>query len=335
MNSLQNILSLLENYNALIKYHIKADKEGLPNERKINFNSDNIPSIEDFQTNIRQTLHQRDYTQDFVYLIYRLYLVCKSNSDLFANHGAVEKQLNKLYPSANILEKLSFGIYEFIRDEIFYTDTEYPEFDNYPLSKMTEFVFKNDEAILWQTYYLLLNVTDAYLIQEKQDIEHQLSFKSEPDKDRFIQQQKESRTEEIINLSNGFCDKNLPFYYIRNNPMISKENLFYLLFSEVMDKFSADEYAKYVEINYSEYQRKNYQWNFASKTLDSYSNLHELSGFNRLVRILVNSLFIKEYTEFIENEVIEPVEDENDEDRKELEDYLDRRDKVRDIPFFF
>ncbi len=109
MNSLQNILFLLENYNALIKYHIKAHKECISDERKINFNSDNIPSIEDFQTNVWQTLHQENYSQDFVYLIYRFYLVCESNSDLFANHGSVEKQLNKLYPFANTLERLSFG----------------------------------------------------------------------------------------------------------------------------------------------------------------------------------------------------------------------------------
>jgi hypothetical protein len=35
MSTLPNILYLLENFNALIKYHIKAYKEGLPDERKI------------------------------------------------------------------------------------------------------------------------------------------------------------------------------------------------------------------------------------------------------------------------------------------------------------
>jgi hypothetical protein len=193
---------------------------------------------------------------------------------------------------------------------------------------MAEFQFKNDEVIPWQTYYLLQNITEAYLIQEKQDIEHQLSFKSEPDKEKSIQQQKEIRAEEIINLSNDLCDKNLPFLYTRDNPMISQDNLFYLLLSEVMNRLSSENYVEYVQLDYQRYRKKNYQWNFASSSLDNYLEFQPLFGFTKLVRILANLMFIKDYAEFAVSESAEPIEVE--ENRQELDEYLDRREKEQD-----
>lgn len=291
MTTLLNTLFLLENYNALIKYHIKAYKEGISDEGKIDFAFESIPDIDIFKSEVEQILQQGEYSEDFAYLLNRLYLLSQSNSDLFASYSAVEKLIYKEYPLSRDLEQFSFSVYEFIRDEVFCNNFWNDEKD--PLAKMTEFQFKNDESILWQTYYLLQSITEAYLIQEKQDIEHQLSFQSEPDKDKFIQQQKEIRAEEIINLSNDLCDKNLPFLYTRDNPMISQGNLFYLLLSEVMDKLSLEKYRKYAEIDYSKYQLKSFQWNFAGTTLDNYTELVELLGFNKLVRILADILLIK------------------------------------------
>lgn len=326
MNTLQNTLLLLENYNALIKYHIKAYKESVSDERSLDLAFESIPDIDIFKLEVEQILQQGEYSEDFVYLLNRPYLLSQSNSDLFASYSAVEKLIYREYPLSKDLEKFSFSVYEFIRDEVFCSKLWND--DKYPLTKMTEFQFKNDESILWQTYYLLQNITEAYLIQEKQDVEHQFSFKSEPDKEKFIQQQKEIRAKEIINMSNGLCDKNLPFLHARDNPMISQDNLFYLLLSEVMNRLSSKDYVEYVRLDYQRYRKKSYQWNFASSSLDNYLEFQPLSGFTKLVRILANSMFIKDYTEFAVSESAEPIELE--ENRQELEEYLDRREKEQD-----
>lgn len=326
MNTLQNTLLLLEKYNALIKYHLKAYKEGILDERKLNLSFESIPDIDIFKSEVEQILQQGEYSKDFSYSLNRLYLLSQSNSDLFANYSAIEKFIYKEYPFSKDLEQFSFSVYEFVRDEVFCSNLW--DDDKEPLIKMTEFQFKNDETILWQTFYLLQNITEAYLIQEKQDIEHQLSFKSEPDKDKFIQQQKEIRAEEIISLSNDLCDKNLPFLYTRNNPLISQDNLFYLLLSEVMNRLSPKDYIEYVQLDYRRYRKKNYQWNFASSSLDNYSEFQSLFGFTKLVRILANAMFIKDYTELAVSEPAEPIEVE--ENRQELEEYLDKREKEQD-----
>lgn len=323
MNTLQNTLLLLEKYNALIKYHIKVYKEGILDERKLIFDFESIPDIDIFKSEVEQILQQGEYSEDFVYLLNRLYLLSQSNSDLFASYSAVEKLIYREYPLSKDLEKFSFSVYEFIRDEVFCNKLWND--DKEPLAKMTEFQFKNDESILWQTYYLLQSITEAYLIQKKQDIEHQLFFKSEPDKEKSIQQQKEIRAEEIINLSNDLCDKNLPFLYTRDNPMISQDNLFYLLLSEVMNRLSSENYVEYVQLDYQRYRKKSYQWNFASSSLDNYSELQPLFGFTKLVRILANAMFIRDYTEFAVTEPTKSIEIE--ENKQELEEYLDRRDK--------
>jgi len=323
MTTLLNILLLLEDYNALIKYHIKAHKKGISDERRIVLGFESIPNIDLFKSEVEQVLQQGEYSEDFAYLLNQLYLLSQSNSNLFASYSVVEKFIYKEYPLSRDLEQFSFSVYEFIRDEVFCNNLWNDEKD--PLAKMTEFQFKNDESILWQTYYLLQNITEAYLIQEKQDIEHQLSFKSEPDKEKFIQQQKEIRAEEIINLSNDLCDKNLPFLYIRDNPMISQDNLFYLLLSEVMNRLSSKDYIEYVRLDYQRYRKKSYQWNFASSSLDNYSELQPLSGFTKLVRILANAMFIKDHTEFAVNDPSEPIEVEAN--RQELEEYLGRREE--------
>lgn len=326
MTTLQNTLLLLENYNALIKYHVKAYKEGVSDEKKLDLAFESIPDIDIFKSEVEQVLQQGEYSKDFAYLLNRLYLLSQSNSDLFASYSVIEKFIYKEYPLSKGLEQLSFSIYEFIRDEVFCRNLW--DDDKPPLAKMTEFQFKNDESILWQTYYLLQNITEAYLIQEKQDIEHQLSFKSESDKEKFIQQQKEIRAEKIINLSNDLCDKNLPFLYTQNNMMISQDNLFYLLLSEVMNGLSSENYVEYVQLDYQRYRKKSYQWNFASSSLDNYLEFQSLFGFTKLVWILANAMFIKDYTEFAVSEPTEPIEVE--ENRQELEEYLDRREKEQD-----
>ena len=326
MDTVKNTLLLLEKYNALIRYYTKADKDRDSGEKKIKFSFGDSVSLDASCGEVRQILQQAEYPRDFVYLINRLFLVCESISDLFAIHGNVERKMYNDYSQARPLERLSFGIYEFIRDEIIESDTGYQEFDGYPISETMEFFFKNDESIIWSAYYLLQNTTEAYLEQEKRDIEHQLSFKSEPDKEKFIQQQKETRVEEIINLSNGFCDKNLPFMYIRNNPIITQNNLFYCLLSEVLESIPTEEYEKYAMFDYPKYLQKKFRWNFACLSLDSFTDLNQLSGFNKLVRILTNASFIKEHTEAINVEsTSEPIENP-----EELEEYLDRRDKELD-----
>ncbi|MDR2409889.1 MAG: hypothetical protein LBE13_17510, partial [Bacteroidales bacterium] len=338
MNTLQNILYFLENFNALIKYHIKAYKEGLPNERKINLNFENIPDIESVREDVLEILRTGDHSSDFVHLINRLYLLSESNSDLIVEGNQQIKQfaneLQKKYPFFNTLDRFSLDIFQLIHFDIWNAEDEYSRhihykgFDDNLFPQLIEIQFRSDNVILWQTYYLLYNITEAYVLQEKQDIEHQLSFKPEADKEKFIQQQKEARAREIIDLSNGLCDKNVPFLYTRNNPMIKQNGLFYILLSEVMNKISEEEYTKYVELDYTKYRHKHFQWNFASTKLESYIELNNLFGFCNLVRILTNTLLIKDYTE---EQKIEPVEIlEPEENKEELEEYLDRRDEELD-----
>lgn len=338
MNTLQNILSILENFNALIKYHIKAYKEGLPDERKINLSFENIPEIESVRAEVLEILRTGDYSPNFVSLINRLYLLSESNSDLIVEGNQQIKQfakeLQKKYPFFNTLDTFSLDIFRLIHFDIWNAEDEYSRHIHYKgfndnlFPQLIEFQFRSDKVILWQTYYLIQSITEAYLLQEKQDIEHQLSFKPESDKEKFIQQQKEARAGEIINLSNGLCDKNVPFLYTRNNPMIKRNNLFYLLLSELMNKISTEEYAKYVELNYTKYRYKYFRWNFASTKLESYTELNNLFGFCNLARILANTLLIKDYTEEQKNESVEILEPE--ENKEELEEYLDRRDKELD-----
>ncbi len=338
MNTLQNILSILENFNALIKYHIKAYKEGLPYKRKINLSFENIPNIESVREEVLGILQAGGYSSDFVHLINRLYLLSESNSDLIVEGNQQTKQfakeLQKKYSFFNTLDIFSLDIFRLIHFDIWNAEDEYSRhihykcFDDNLFPQLIEFQFRSDNTILWQTYYLIQNITEAFVLQEKQDIEHQLSFKLDPDKEKFIQQQKEVRAEKIINLSNGLCDKNVPFLYTGNSPMIKRNDLFYLLLSEVMNKISSEEYAKYVELDYMKYRHKHFRWNFASSRLDSYTELGDLFGFSPLVQILANTLLIKDYTE---EQIIEPVEIlEPEENKEELEEYLDRRDNELD-----
>jgi hypothetical protein len=230
MNTLQNILYFLENFNALIKYHIKAYKEGIPDERKINLSFENIPDIESVREEVLGILQVGGYSSDFVNLINRLYLLSESNSDLIVEGNQQIKQfaneLQKKYPFFNTLDTFSLDIFRLIHFDIWNAEDEYERpihykgFDDNLSPQLIELQFRSDNVILWQTYYLIQSITDAYLLQEKQDIEHQLSFKPESDKEKFIQQQKEARAGEIIDLSNGLCDKNVPFLYTRNHPMI-------------------------------------------------------------------------------------------------------------------
>lgn len=305
MNAIENILYLLERFNALIKFHIKAYREDVSDERKINIKFANHIDIELFRSEVQLILQQGEYSRDFVCLINRIYLLSESNSDLMIEGNQVIRgfslELQKKYSFFSSLDTFSLKIFQFIHYDIWNARDEYDRpiqyklFDSKFLFQSTEYLHKDDKDILWQTYYLLQDITKAYLIQEKQDVEHQLSFKSEQDKDKFIQQQKGRRAEEIINLSNGFCDKNLPFIYLQHNRGMTKDNLFYLLLSDSMNKMFAGEYIQYVEFDYSKY-KKNFHWNFAVLSLDNYHELECLFGFNRLVRILVNTLFIKDFT---------------------------------------
>lgn len=325
MNAIKNTLVLLENYNALIKYHIKAYKEGLSDERRINFDLKNIHDIESFRTNLFYFLEQGECSEDLINLINRLFLLGESNFNLSVNYTEVEKHIYKIYPFAKEMKRLSFGIYDFIGNEVFCNRLWESEKSSLP--KMTEFIFKENESMLWQTYYLLQKAVNACLIQEMQEMEHQLMFKSDSDKEKVILQQKEKRAEDIITRLNGFCDKDLPFMYVRKNPIISKNYLFYLLLSDIVKKLSLEEYAKYARFDYSKCEMKDYQWAFGRFALDDSSALQSLSGFVNLVRILTNAIFIKDFTKETENELgtIEQIEN-----WQELDEYLDRKDKELD-----
>ncbi len=325
----------IELLNRLIKFELKINQKNFAGEKKINFTG-TLPRFDNFQTEIERVLSVDDYSDDFVNLINRLYFIAESNSDLLAESAGILKTLNNKYPYNQELEKLSFDVYEFIRDCIFSPEDD--EFDNDCFffdgsgllkDNMPEYLFRNNKYILFPVYHVLHFAATAYSQQLQSDFENQLSFKQEKDIENFKQLQREKLSEDIISLSTGFCDREIPFFFVRNNPFTNQIYLFAYLLSDVLEKLSVEDYAKYVEFNYQAYPDK-FRWEFNRLSISEYADINELQGFERLIKILSYTLFLKTLCDTDETKEQE-IYPEPNENREELEEYLDRRDKEQDV----
>ncbi|MFV0419080.1 MAG: hypothetical protein ACK5KT_10165 [Dysgonomonas sp.] len=294
MTTLQHLLPLLESYNSLLKYHIKAESENLSGEKRIDIHLENLPDLAAFREDILQKLESQDYNEDFVRIVNQLYQLSQTNSDLVATHSPAFKQLCKEYPFATGLETLSFGIYQFIRDEIFEAKNEYDRPIVYKgfedrLTSIAEYRFNENPYILWQTYYFIPSVLNPYLKQRLKDIKNQLSLIPETKTHSFLQEQKEIHLKKVTNLSTRFCDRNFVFDYLKENVLIDREYIIGSILSDMLENLNAEEYAQYIKFDYPAYTR--FQWEFEMKDLSDYQKLEALSRFDHLIRLL-NSIFL-------------------------------------------
>jgi len=301
MNTTRTILHFLENYNALIKYHIKAYKEGLSGERKIcvRLFDSGFPGLECFKSDILDILHGKEYPQNFVILVNRLYLIAESNSDLLAIHNPVARKLFANYPFAKELEQLSFGIYEFFHNEVFDARDEYERpvtykgFDDI-LTGIPEYLFKDDLDILWEPYRLLISATNAMLQQKLTDLGNMKVFLPEAGIYQHLEDQKSKCAGQIMLLSESLCDRNFIFKYLQTqDESTGKDYLAGCILSDMFSRLDSERFSQYVEFDYSEYPAK-FDWQFEKRTLKDYPYLTALPDFERLANLLSDTLFLKE-----------------------------------------
>lgn len=328
MNTLQNILFLLENYNALIKYHIKVYKEDMSGKRKItiHFFDNGVPDLKYFKSEILEILHGKEYSQDFVILVNRLYLIAESNSDLLAIHNSVIRQLYTNYPFAKELEQLSFGIFKFIHSEIFNARDEYERpvtyvgFDDV-LNDILEYRFKNDPDFLWEPYRLLTSIADALLQQKLKDLSNTKVFLPDADICQYIEEQKSKCAGQIMLLSESLCDRNFIFKYLQtHDEPIGKNYLTGCILSDMLSRLDSGQFMQYVEFDYSEYPVK-FDWQFGKRTLKDYLRLTTLPDFERLTNLLSDTLFLKELVGMTIPVEIKQVESESVKDTEPIEVY--------------
>jgi hypothetical protein len=295
------IFQWIERFNRLIKLQLKIDSGDSIGETKINFTSE-LPDFEAFKSEIKTILKAGRYSDDFINLLNRLYFISESNSDLLIGNSVL-KTLTKEYPIVGDLEKLSFAVYEFIRNFIFFPDNEIVDdgfsFDGSEWLKedVPEYLFKDGKYILWSLYYLIHSLTEDYLTQELKDSKNQLDFIERENVTNFINQEQKNRLAQITISSKDLCDRNLPFLFLKDNPIINKANLFYLIISDMLEKLPIEDYSQYVEFEYAKYNA-NFRWHFEKKSPEDYKDLSGLPKFNCLVQLLCNILYVKA----IENE---------------------------------
>lgn len=294
METLKDTLTSVESYNTLIKYYIKADKEELPNEKRIDCILGNWLDSDTFRSEVLQKLNIQDYSDDFITIINRLYQLSQSNSNLVATHGYLIRQLHKDYPLAKELERFSFGVYEFIHNEIFKATNQYDipftykGFENI-LTNIPECHFCDNSYILWKTYYFVLPVIDSYLKQQIKDIRNQTELLPKDEIQNFLQEQRELHLKQVIELINGFCDRNVVFAYLKANLHIDREYITGSVLSDMLENLNSKEYVRYIEFDYSAYTH--FRWEFEKKALSGYKELASLPKFEHLI-FLLNHIFL-------------------------------------------
>lgn len=292
LHTLGNLIT----YNTLLKHQIKAEEENLLVERITNL--EHLPDSIIFKTQVLQIINNKNYDEDFIHIINRLCQLSQSNSDLVALNSPILKQLYKKYPITKELEQFSFGIFEFIHNDIFEARDEYERPITYKgfediQTNIPEYWFKDNPYILWNTYYLLNNIVNAQVRQKLIDIDNQKDFMSKENIGEYLQKQKANLIEQITSLSQDFCDRNFIFSYLRNNNKNEKEYLTGYVLSDILSSLNPSEYSKYIELDYTKYPT-NHDWQFEKKSLKDYSELIVLSNFDRLVNLLTNILLVKE-----------------------------------------
>lgn len=302
-------------YNTLIKKQLKVDRENLPLEKKINLPIDDLPDIDLFRQEVLHILESKAYSDNFIYSVNCLYQLSQSNSDLIALHNPILKQLYQEYPVTKELEQFSFSIFEFIHNEIFEARDQYERpiiytgFEDIQ-TDIPEYWFKDDTFILWNTYYLLNSIISAQVKQKQIDFDNQKEYLHQSDITQYIQEQKKRLLEQITILSQDFCDRNITFSYLRSNKHIGNKYLTGHILSDVLNKLNSDEYAQYIELDYTKYPIP-FNWQFEKNSLRDYLDLSVLTNFERLVNLLSNVLFLKELSEISAPIEVEQIETES------------------------
>lgn len=300
MNPIQNTYQWLEQFNRLVKLQLKISQKNFAGEKKINFAGE-LPDIDTFKSEVERILLSKVFSDDFIDTINRIYLLSEVNSDLMVEGGISNNRQYKkfcgLCPQVQALDKFSLEVFRFIHHSVFKPENDYEQIFHYNgfeklKINLPEYELKNNRFFLWSLYYLVSSFVESYHKQEMTDIKTRLSYMNRSEINKFIKKQQTERLEKIWQSIVGFCDRNFVFEYLETESNINKDFLCSTVVSDFMEKASVDDFANYVEFDYSIY-KSNYDWNFEKNSLDDYPDLAALPEFSRLVHLLVDILFVK------------------------------------------
>lgn len=183
-----------------------------------------------------------------------------------------------------------------MRDDVFHAENEYGRSIRYQgleivQEELPEFVFRNNKLIIWSLYYFLPNIIKAYLSQEQEDFKNRILYYGQEEAGKAIIDERNKRTDQIIELSKGFCDRNFIFAYLKGKLSVNPDYFLGVILSELLESLSLEQYAQYTEFDYSTYTKK-HNWNFGKKSLNEYIDLASLPEFERLTQLLSNVAFV-------------------------------------------
>lgn len=300
MDTIKETLYYVEQYNSLIKYQLKSNKEACAGERKIHLSLEStLPDFDQLKSEIQHNLSRRELCpEDFVCSINRLLFLSEANSDLLVEYNPVIRQLYNEYPITKQLEELSFNTYQFIRDEVFKNRDEferpviYKGFEDV-MTNLPEYYFKDNNYILWRLYHFIPVVTTPYTKQLLRDFNNRKRIVSENETGKLTQQYKAEYINKAIELSTDFCDRNFVSDYLLGKPSIDKRHITGYILSDMLEKLNLSDYARYIEFNYSKYS-STYDWKFEKNSINDYTDLTALPQFEHLILLLSSIFFVRE-----------------------------------------
>lgn len=300
MDTIKDTLYYIEQYNSLIKYQLKSNKEACAGERKIHlFLESTLPDFDQFKSEVQHNLSRGEsYPKDFTCSINRLLFLSEANSDLLVEYNPIIKQLYNEYPITKQLEELSFNTYQFIRDEVFKNRDEferpviYKGFEDV-MTNLPEYYFKDNNYILWRLYHFIPVIATPYTKQLLRDFNNRKRIVSENETGKLTQQYKAEYINKAIELSTDFCDRNFVSDYLLGKPSIDKRNITGYILSDMLEKLNLSDYAWYFEFNYSKYS-STYDWKFEKNSINDYTDLTTLPQFEHLILLLSSIFFVRE-----------------------------------------
>lgn len=300
MDTIKDTLYYIEQYNSLIKYQLKSNKETCAGERKIHLSLESIlPDFDQLKSEVQHNLSRGEASpEDFVCLINRLLFLGEANSDLLVEYNPIIKQLYNEYPITKQLEELSFNTYQFIRDEVFKNQDEferpiiYKGFEDV-MTNLPEYYFKDNNYILWRLYHFIPVITTPYTKQLLRDFNNRKRIVSENERGKLTQQNKAEYINKAIELSTDFCDRNFVSDYLLGKPSIDKRHIAGYILSDMLEKLNLPDYTRYIEFNYSKYS-STYDWKFEKNSINDYTDLTALPQFEHLILLLSSIFFVRE-----------------------------------------
>ncbi|GHV40849.1 hypothetical protein FACS1894179_08050 [Bacteroidia bacterium] len=300
MDTIKETLYYIEQYNSLIKYQIKSNKETCAGKRKIHLSLESaLPDFNQLKSEVQHNLSRREASpEDFTCSINRLLFLSEANSDLLVEYNPIIRQLYNEYPITKQLEELSFNTYQFIRDEVFKDRDEferpivYKGFEDV-MTNLPEYYFKDNNYILWRLYHFIPVVTTPYTKQLFRDFNNRKRIVSENETGKLTQQYKAEYISKAIELSTDFCDRNFVSDYLLGKPSIDKRHITGYILSDMLEKLNLSDYARYIEFNYSKYS-STYDWKFEKNSINDYTDLTALPQFEHLILLLSSIFFVRE-----------------------------------------